>query len=191
VVSLVPKKARTVLSIGCGSGATESRLVERGLRVVGIALDTVICTSAAPKGVDIVLGDAATARAALGAERFDCVLYQNVIHLFPDPIEALALFTEVMSPDGVALIQTPNMLQYRAIWRYFRSIKHVRDIKDYKATGLHFCPIGRVQHWCREAGLRITKIVPIHNKHIGSIGRFAPRFAKASQADDFIVVGSN
>jgi hypothetical protein len=42
VTSLIPKTARNVLSIGCGSGATERWLVEKGLRVAAIPLVPII-----------------------------------------------------------------------------------------------------------------------------------------------------
>ena len=39
VISMIPQDARSVLSIGCGAGATECSLAERGLRVVALPLD--------------------------------------------------------------------------------------------------------------------------------------------------------
>ena len=38
--SLIPSRARNVLSVGCGSGALEIRLVEMGVRVVAVPLDS-------------------------------------------------------------------------------------------------------------------------------------------------------
>ena len=50
ITSLLPTWARNVLSIGCGSGATERWLVKKGLRVAAIPLDPVIAAARRPKG---------------------------------------------------------------------------------------------------------------------------------------------
>ena len=57
VVSMISQKARSVLSIGCGWGESECKLVEKGLQVVAVPLDPVICGRAAARGVEMVVGD--------------------------------------------------------------------------------------------------------------------------------------
>ena len=115
VISLIPSDARNILSIGCGSGATECWLVERGLRVTAAALDPVICTSAAERGVEMVFGEFRTAKERLKDERFDCLLCLNVLHLARDPAEMLSFFLDRLSVESVVIIQAPNMLYLPAI----------------------------------------------------------------------------
>ena len=105
VISTIPQNTRTVLSIGCGWGATECWLAERGLRVVAVPLDPVICTRAAGRGIEMVVGDFCTAKEKLGKEKFDCVLYLNVLHLVRDPIDVLSLFQEHLSYQSTIIIQ--------------------------------------------------------------------------------------
>ena len=97
-ISMIPASAQSILSVGCGWGATEISLVENGMRVFAVPLDPVICTSAATKGVEIVYGGLEQARAHLERMQFDCVLYLNVLHLMRDPVEVLS-----MAPDAGAI----------------------------------------------------------------------------------------
>ena len=90
VLSVIPPEARSVLSVGCGSGATECWLAERGLRVVAVPLDPVVCGNAAARGVEMVFGDFHVAKKKLHNQRFDCLLFLNVLHLARDPIEVLS-----------------------------------------------------------------------------------------------------
>ena len=88
---MVPRKTRNVLSIGCGSGATECSFSGRGLRVVAVPLDSEICSTAAERGVEMVVGDFLSAREKIRNETFDILLLLNVLHLVPDPIGILSL----------------------------------------------------------------------------------------------------
>ena len=97
---MIVKGARSVLSIGCGSGTTEFRLAESGLRVVAVPLDPIICSSAAARGVKMVYGQFRAARETLRDERFDCLLYLNVLHLDRDPAGVLSLFSDSLSGDS-------------------------------------------------------------------------------------------
>ena len=81
-------------------GATERQLVEQGIRVVGIPIDSVIGSSAEQHGIEIVYGDFKAARRSLQAERFDCILLINVLHLVPDPAGVLSSYTELLAPGA-------------------------------------------------------------------------------------------
>ena len=135
VISMVPPNARNVLSIGCGWGATECSLAGRGLRVVAIPLDSVICSTAAEKGVEMVVGDFLSAREKIRNETFDILLLSNVLHLVPKPIEILSLFRPVLSAEGAVVITSPNMKCAPTIWRRFRNAVRFRHLGNYSLTG--------------------------------------------------------
>ena len=61
----------------------------------------------------MVFGDFRTAKEKLKDERFDCLLYLNVLHLARDPVEILSFFRDTLSVESAVIIQTPNML-YRS-----------------------------------------------------------------------------
>src|SRR5262249_36022596 len=80
VISAIPEYVQNVLSVGCSSGATESLLRKRGLRVVAIPLDQIISSGAARKGVEMTPADLRAARSRLQDKQFDCLLFLNVLH---------------------------------------------------------------------------------------------------------------
>jgi len=188
VISAVPKGTRSVLSIGCGWGATEIALVERGMRVVAVPLDAVICGNAAAKGVEMVPSDFARARAILSAERFDCLLYLNVLHLLRDPVQALSLFADIASNHSVTIIQTTNMLCYREIWRRIRAVQRIWDWRDYDRTGVTVTSRHAVRNWCRNSGLRIVRTIAEFPPRIENSGHLIPGFAEAFLAAEVLIL---
>jgi SAM-dependent methyltransferase len=159
VLSMIPPEARTVLSVGCGSGATECWLAAKGLRVVAVPLDPVVCGSAAKRGVEMVFGDFHVAKGKLRNERFDCLLFQNVLHLARDPVEVLSLFRDNMSMESVMIIQAPNMLSVPEVWRRIRNPHRYQGLGSYNLSGAHISSIGKVSDWCGRSGLRIDRTV--------------------------------
>jgi SAM-dependent methyltransferase len=159
VLSMIPPEARTVLSVGCGSGATECWLAERGLRVVAVPLDPVVSGSAAERGVEMVFGDFHIAKEKLRNQRFDCLLFLNVLHLARDPVEVLSLFRDNMSTKSVMIIQAPNMLCAQEVWRRIRNPDRYRGLGSYNLSGAHFSSIGKVRDWCGRSGLRVDRTV--------------------------------
>jgi 2-polyprenyl-3-methyl-5-hydroxy-6-metoxy-1,4-benzoquinol methylase len=196
VTFMIPPKARSVLSIGCGSGATECWLAERGLRVAAVPLDPVICSSAAARGVEMVFGDFRTAKEKLGNEHFDCLLYLNVLHLVRKPIEVLILFKDLLSVESAVIIESPNMLFGPAIWRRFRNASRFQDLGNYDLTGAHFTSPGKVRRWCHKAGLKIESTMGIFHPRAevirnlvpGLVQNLAPDFLKLLMAPKFVTV---
>src|SRR5690606_7703532 len=57
LMNSIPPEVRSVLSVGCGWGATERELSRRGLHVIAVALEPIRSASASRDGVEIVSGD--------------------------------------------------------------------------------------------------------------------------------------
>jgi SAM-dependent methyltransferase len=186
VISMIPPGARSVLSIGCGSGATECWLAKRGLRVVAVPLDPVICSGAAAKGIEMVFGDFRAANAKLNNERFDCVLYLNVLHLAEDPVEVLSLLRDVLSVESSIIIQAPNMLCVPALWSKIRNPLRFWHSGNYDSTGVHFTSPAKVRRWCRSSGLRIDRTVGVLHRRAEIARRLMPAFVNLFMAPTFV-----
>jgi 2-polyprenyl-3-methyl-5-hydroxy-6-metoxy-1,4-benzoquinol methylase len=160
VLSRIPQHAKTVLSIGCGWGATEAALVERGMRVVGVPMDPVIAACAETKGVEMVYGDFAAASTKLQEqdEQFDCLLLLNVLHLVSDPVSVLSSFSRLLAPGGTIAITVPNFAQITTVWRRLRGWKPYAQLGDYRATGIHVTTPRVVRYWLRRSGLSAQHI---------------------------------
>jgi 2-polyprenyl-3-methyl-5-hydroxy-6-metoxy-1,4-benzoquinol methylase len=184
VLLIIPKDA-SVLSIGSGSAAIERRLVERGNRVVTVPLDPVIGSSPARLGVEVVSGDLLTARVNINAERFDCILYINILQFVRDPTQLISLFADLLSPGGTVIISAPNRPYLRYLWRSTKSDKALRRWGSFEEAGIHNTSVAKVRGWCARSGLmveKVEKIVP------GRSGRLTLQFLSSIVAPDLVAV---
>ena len=182
VISLVPESAKSVLSIGCGWGATERQLVARGARVLGLPMDSVIGACAEEGGVAMVYGDFAAARRQLEKQHFDCIVFINTLHLLPDPVSVLSSFAELLTSDGVVVIATPNFANLVTYWRRLIRDPHHKDLGSYATSGLHLTSRGVLTEWFNRCGLEplASRYIPFERtQHIQSIlpERFAGAFS--------------
>ncbi len=160
-VSLIPTRTRSVLSIGCGWGATEENLAQSGKRVVAIPLDPVISACAQARGVELVQGDLKMVLARLSGENFDCLLISNLLHLVQDPSEILASFASLLSDKAIVIAAVPNLLRVRVQWRKLCGVESHRSLGDYARSGVHFTSRGTVRKWLRRAGLRVDRFADV------------------------------
>ena len=187
VVAMIPATASRILSIGCGWGATEIMLAREGLHVSAIPLDPVIASNAAEHGVDMVYGGFRTARARLEDQRFDCLLYANILHLVRDPVGVLSLFRDLAAIDAPIIIQSANMRSIPTLWANLRNRK-ADKAGDYDATGVHFTTAGRIREWCHSAGLTIERTVGILHRRAGMLRGVPSAVTGLSMAPDFVSV---
>jgi 2-polyprenyl-3-methyl-5-hydroxy-6-metoxy-1,4-benzoquinol methylase len=161
LVSLIPARARTVLSIGCGWGATEKYLAQSGRKVVAVPLDAIISTCAQAGDVEIVQGDLNTATSRLSGEKFDCLLISNMLHLVPDPGEVLAALTPLLSDEAIVIAAIPNLLRASVLWRKWRGVESHRFLGDYARSGVHSTSHEIVRIWLSRGGLRVDRFVDV------------------------------
>lgn len=157
VLSGIPESA-AVLSIGSCSAANERRLLERGNRVVAIPLDPVVGSGLGQLGAEVVSGDIMTARAKIATERFERLLFVDVLQFVRDPAHLLRLFADLLAPDGKVIICAPNRPSLRYAWECAKSTNVFRHWGTFEAVGIHDTTIGKIQRWCAQAGLAIEKI---------------------------------
>lgn len=157
VLSLIPRSAERILSIGSASGANELRLLETGKRVVAVPLDDVISSESAARGLQVVSGDFDAARAKIGPMRFDCILFLNVLQFVHRPEHLLRLFADALSPGGAILITAPNRPYVRYRWRRKGGggLRHGR--LSFETTRIHNTSTSVIRRWCAESGLSMER----------------------------------
>ncbi|WP_322513883.1 class I SAM-dependent methyltransferase [Rhodopseudomonas palustris] len=187
LIAAIPPGVRTVLSVGCGSGATECALAERGLQVVAVPLDPVVCGRAADKGVEMVFGDFRLATEKLRDQTFDCILFANVLHLVRDPVEVLSMFGGAMAENAVAIIQTPNMRCVPEMLRRLRHPHRYRGLESYHRSGVHISSIGKVRDWCGRSGLTVDRTVGMPHPRAAFV-RGRSKFLDLAMSPNFIAV---
>lgn len=187
VTSLIPKTARRLLSIGCGSGATERRLAQKGMAVTVIPLNSIICKSNSEDRIEVIEGDFQSTRARLDSRRFDCILLLNVLHLARDPVEILSAFRDLLDPGAPAIIQSPNMSNLAAIWSELRN-RRIETPQTYEKDGAHFSFKKGIANWCDNAGLTIDKTVSLLHRRVEMYDGVIPAVARRAFASDIIAI---
>jgi len=157
---MIPPDVRTVLSIGCGWGATEAWLVEKGFRVTAVPLDPVIPGRAAAMGVEVVQGDFEAVRKKLANRTFDCLLLLNVLHLLEDPVALLSSFKELLSESSVIISLVPNMARASKLWTKAGREQRFTGI-SYQVAGAHFVSHKVVRKWFYAAGTKVRKTIDV------------------------------
>jgi methionine biosynthesis protein MetW len=146
VASLTPSP-RTILDIGCGRGTLleqlRAQLPDAALFGVDISENTAAATRA--RGFDARAADVSTGL-PFPDERFDCVVFGEVIeHLF-DPDAALREISRVLTPNGTAIVTTPNL----ASW-FNRALLLLGIQPVFTETSLHV-NLGRVSRAFGQGG---------------------------------------
>jgi 2-polyprenyl-3-methyl-5-hydroxy-6-metoxy-1,4-benzoquinol methylase len=191
VVSLIPSTARSVLSLGCGWGATEEWLAKKGLRVVAVPLDSVISSCAEARGLETVHGDFKTVREKLDGQQFDCLLISNVLHLVRDPIAVMSSFSGLLSDDSTVVAVVPNLLHPPDLKKRIRDDRGFRGlIRGYRETGVHFTSRLVLHKWFKRAGLRIEKVLHTLPQPVESLHQKTFGLMDSLLAGDFLVVAS-
>jgi len=153
LLAAVPPEARTVLSIGCGSGDMEARLIQRGLTVTALPLDSVIGATAARHGIEVVYGDWQGGLRQLSRRKFDCVLISNLLHLQPDPGRFLEACVQFVGDRGTLLVAGPNFGRLPNVIKRNFGMNGYRRLKQFAASGLQLCGPGSLLPQIKKLGL--------------------------------------
>jgi SAM-dependent methyltransferase len=113
VTGRFPPGIRRLLDVGCGSGDAAAALCRSrpGLAATGIERDPARAALARQRLADVREGDAlaALSRLAEAGERFDALLFADVLEHFDDPIRILGLARELATADATLVASVPNV----------------------------------------------------------------------------------
>lgn len=192
VLEMVPREAKTILSVGCGWGETEGKLVERGVEIVGIPLDCVIAVTAKARGVHLVPPDLELARQQLSSRRFDCIIFSDSLHRFADPVAVLKLYNPLLEPRGVVIVSAPNfnhfsVLRDRALGRLKLPGARARDV--FAKYGLHLTTFRTVRQWLQLSGLDLYACNREVPRRFRRLDRLTFGLLREMLAGNLVVVG--
>jgi len=157
LLEYVPKDVQTLLSVGCGGGVTEAKLVKRGVQVTGIELNPDASAAATERGIEVLEGDVTAIADTLADRKFDCLLYADVLEHLPDPILVLSGHVPLLNDGGTVIISVPNFRSYRVFWQLFvRGHIRYEDKGIFDRTHLRMTTRKMVLEWLDEVGLTKT-----------------------------------
>ena len=102
------KKKITILDIGCGDGKFLAHLDDKKFERFGIEINPEGIKKAEDRGLTIYNND--ILRIDFGNQRFDVIALWQVIEHLEDPIAVFKKINTILSPDGIVILSTPNML---------------------------------------------------------------------------------
>ncbi len=164
LVALLPGPCCAVLDVGCATGALGAGLKahQSNARVVGVERDPARAAEAQGRPDRVVIGDVERwdeVRAALGEERFDCVVCGDVLEHLRDPWTTLQRLVALLDPGGYALLSLPNIGHADQLINTFlhkRWAYRERGIHD--RTHLRFFARRNVTDLVEQAGLELVQL---------------------------------
>lgn len=111
MIALVPEGCRSFLDVGCGDGVTGKALKQKfpTARVTGVEAHPASAQAAVLVLDRVIVGDVETTLAELQGERFDCLLFGDILEHLVDPWRVLNSYTELLNPGGVVVASLPNV----------------------------------------------------------------------------------
>ena len=158
LLKIVPANAKTVLSIGCGSGAAEVVLKRRGAKVTALPLDSVIGVTAARLGVEVVYGSWEECRRKLEGRKFDCVLMADLLHLLPNPGEILQQCARFIEKNGTLVVGGPNLGRIPTLIQRALGRGDYRKLRAFVESGISVCGPKMLAKHVKNTGLRIAAV---------------------------------
>jgi 2-polyprenyl-3-methyl-5-hydroxy-6-metoxy-1,4-benzoquinol methylase len=163
IQALVPPTARSVLDVGCASGALGEALKAHGAeRVVGIELDPELAADARGRLDDVVEGDVAAVLSEPGGlGSFDCVIAADVLEHLADPWAALRHAVSLLEPGGSAVVSLPNVRNHEMFWSVaVRGRWPRREHGVFDRTHLNWFTLADARELLEGAGLEVTRTEP-------------------------------
>lgn len=160
IAALVPPTARRVLDVGCSNGALGHGLKHQlpGCTVHGLELSETFAKEAATK-LDKVLCvnlDQFDWQQSLPGERYDCIIFADVLEHLAEPERHLAAARAALLPGGHVIVSLPNIRHLSALRAiYWNGSFPRRERGIFDRTHRHWFTLHDGQAMLREAGLSV------------------------------------
>ncbi|MGH2693162.1 MAG: class I SAM-dependent methyltransferase, partial [Actinomycetota bacterium] len=108
---LMTGENKKVLEVGPATGYITEALSERGCRVTGLEIDPAAAERSREFAERMIVGDieAMDLEEQFGEERFDVVMYGDVLEHLVDPQKVLVETRSILAPDGYVVASIPNV----------------------------------------------------------------------------------
>lgn len=106
--SVLGRRPKRVLEIGCGAGWLLSEWKSEGVEALGVEVDADLGLVGQQAGVDIEIGDALTAANLDRVGYFDVVTTSQVVEHIFEPKRFMERIASSLCPGGIVVIDVPN-----------------------------------------------------------------------------------
>lgn len=172
MLKYIPNDATIILDVGCSSGEFGNAIKNKLNCIVwGIEPDKKSSERAALV-LDKVFNGFFEDGVNFFNQKFDCIIFNDVLEHLPNPFEALNICRSFLKKDGIIVASIPNI-------RFFDAMYHIVLQKDFKYTNagifdkthLRFFTKKSIQCMFTESGYQIKALDGINSiKEINSKG---------------------
>jgi len=164
LIALAPPHAKSILSIGCGWGATEGALKRNGTSVTALPVDSIIGALAAQRGIEVIYENLENGLKKLSGRKFDCVMVNEMLHLLPEPEWFMEKCLGLLNKGGTLLISGPNFSRLPFFVKRMIGHGNFGKLSSYKESGINVCGPRTIGKLVKGAGLRVTAIKWINHQ---------------------------
>lgn len=180
VLGFVPGDARTLLDLGCGTGALGGVLKrQQSVRVSGVTFSPAEAVEAGRVLDGVEVGDLNTHTPHGGP--YDCVVCSHVLEHLQDPVRLLRALPAVLAPGGSLIVALPNALHWRQRLRFLCGSFRYTEGGLMDATHLRFFDWRTAAELLREAGFEVQVAIADGtfpaSRFLGAFGRMLDRWA--------------
>ncbi|HUP45459.1 MAG TPA: class I SAM-dependent methyltransferase [Thermoanaerobaculia bacterium] len=172
---------KTILDVGCGYATTSERLRKLGNRVTGIESSEEAVRVASQRLDRVIAADLQTADP--GPERFDCIVFADVLEHLPWPASILERYLRFLAPGGSVIVSLPNIGLWSARLSLLAGRFEYADTGVLDRTHLRFFTRRTARRLIEDAGLSIVR----HTYNPGIVRPFVPlvkRMMQSGESDD-------
>ncbi len=160
LLNIISPKERNILSIGCCSGTNEAILVNKNKKVTAIPVDAIVGALAKRKNINVLVPDLSEAFELIRDQVFECIVIDDLLHHFKDPIYILKKAVGFLKNGGRIIISIPNFRSIRNIKRTFPYPIFKRF--DYDKNKITALSVSQVEANLRKVGfVIIEKLYPV------------------------------
>lgn len=200
VFDLVPRTARRILDVGCGSGTLGREIKKlRECEIIGLThSETEVAL--ASENIDRVLVCDLDNFNAEGLGMFDCIICSHVLEHLQDPWGLLQTLRTHLESEGVLIVALPNVLNIKQRVEFLKGKFEYQEFGLMDRTHLRFFDWNTCYDLMRGAGLEVIVRtstgffpLPLIRKLLGTavkpIDRLACKWMPQAFAFQFILVG--
>lgn len=164
MLKFIPKTAKTILDVGCGTGVFSAQLLNGENNVWGIELDEESAQIASKVLNKVLTGKVEDVINELPDNYFDAIIFNDVLEHLYDPWDIMEKMKSKLSKDGNVVCSIPNV-------RYIRNIGQLVFNRDWKycdfgildVTHIRFFTKKSIIRFFTELGYKVEKIKGINS----------------------------
>jgi 2-polyprenyl-3-methyl-5-hydroxy-6-metoxy-1,4-benzoquinol methylase len=151
---------KRVLDVGTSTGYLAEALAKRGCTVIGIELDPEAARQAEEHCERVVVGDVETlgVHEELGRERFDVIVFGDVLEHLRDPLRTLERLKPLLLPEGYVVASIPNVAHGSVRLALLQGRFQYRPLGLLDNTHLRFFTRETAEQLFSDAGFEVGKL---------------------------------